>query len=75
MGQCGPSEDIKVGDTIHMAWIDHSSLLIEKVIIDEHLVPRHDKVDIDIIGDLQVAIHAQESGEGSIDGVVESHGI
>lgn len=48
---------------------------IEEIIVDEHLIPGSDKVDIDVICDLKVSIHAKETGERTINGIMESDAI
>lgn len=48
---------------------------IEEIVVDEHLIPGGDKVDVDVIGDLKVSIHAKETGERTIDGIVEGDTI
>lgn len=58
-----------------MAWIYHPGLFVQKIIVDKHLIPSGNKVDVDVIGDLQVAVHSQESGEGSINRIMKRHGI
>lgn len=43
----------------------------QEIVCDEHLVPCVDEVDVDIVGHLQVTVHAQETCERAIDGVME----
>lgn len=48
---------------------------IEKIIVHEHLVPRRNKIDVNIVCHLEVTIHAKEACKCTVDGVVESHTI
>jgi hypothetical protein len=48
---------------------------IEKIVGDEDLVPCSDKVQVNIISDSEIAIHAQETRQRTIDGVMESYAI
>lgn len=73
--QAGPPEDIKVTGTIHMPGIYDTRTRINEIIVNEHLIPGRDKVDINIIRDLKVSIHAKKTRERAIDGVMESNTI
>ena len=58
-----------------MPGIYDTRMSIEEIVVDEHLIPSSDKVDIDVIGNLKVSIHAKETGERTINGIMESDAI
>jgi len=58
-----------------MPGIYDTRIRIEEIVVDEHLIPGSDKVDIDVIGDLKVSVHAKETGESTINGIMESDAI
>ena len=58
-----------------MPRINHARIRIEEVVVDEHLVPGGDKVHIDIVGNLQIAVHAEEATERAVGGIVKGHCI
>ena len=58
-----------------MFWIHYTSVGVYEIIVDEHLVPRSDKVDVDIKGDLQVSIHAKETGQSTVSGIMKGYAI
>src|ERR1700755_179034 len=70
-----PTEDVEVGYAIHMTRIYCAVFLVQEVVVDEHLVPCGDKVDVYIIGNLKVAIHSKKASQRTIDGVVECDAI
>jgi hypothetical protein len=39
---------------------------IDEVVADEHLLPSGNKIDVDVIGDVEIAIHAQKAGKRSV---------
>jgi len=45
-----PSEDVEVAGAVHVSGIDSAGSRIDEIIADEHLVPTHDKIDIDVVG-------------------------
>ena len=58
-----------------MARVDLASELIDEIVLHEHLVPCADEVHRDVIGDLQVTVHSEETLERAVDGVMEGDGI
>lgn len=58
-----------------MLGVNGAVIRVDEVVVQEHLVPRGDKVDVDIICDLQVTIHSKESGESTVDRVVEGNSV
>jgi hypothetical protein len=56
-------------------WIDSARSRIDKVVADKYLVPSGNKVYVDIIGDVEIAVHAQEAGKGSVNGVMEGDAV
>lgn len=58
-----------------MAGIQQAGHLVDKVVVDKHLVPRSDEIDIDVVGDIEITIHSQETRKGTINGVMESHAV
>ncbi len=66
-----PAEHIKIGNTKHVPRIYQAGLMVEEVVVDENLIPGGDKVDIDIECDLQIAIHAKETGQRAVDRIVK----
>jgi hypothetical protein len=73
--QARPAEYVEVTGPIHMLWIDYTSIGVYKIIVNEHLIPRRDKIDVDIESDLQISIHAKETGQGTISGIMKGHAI
>ena len=73
--QTGPPEDIEVTRAEHVPRVDVAGLVVEEVIVDEHLVPSSDEIGVDIERDLEVTIHAQETRESAIRGVMEGGAI
>lgn len=69
--QTRPSEDILIGGPIHVTRVKVVGLRVKEFVGNDHFVPRSNKVNIDIVGYLQVTVHTKESTERSIDGVVE----
>jgi hypothetical protein len=58
-----------------MLWIDDTSVRVYEIIVDEHLVPRSDEIDVDVESDLQISIHAKETSQSTVSGIMESHAI
>lgn len=54
-----------------MPRIHYTIVCIEEIVVDKHLIPCSDKVDINIICHLQVASHSEEASEGVVNGVLE----
>jgi hypothetical protein len=50
-------------------------LRINQVVLDEDLVPRSDKVRVDIVRGLQIAVHAHESGHRAVYRIVERDSV
>ena len=64
--QTRPPEDIEVTRAVHVPRVDFVAAWVEEVIVRKHLIPRGDEVDINIVGDLQVTIHAEETSESTV---------
>jgi hypothetical protein len=58
-----------------MLWIDYTSVGVYEIIVDKHLVPRSDEVNVDVESDLQISIHAKEASQSTVSGIMESHAI
>lgn len=58
-----------------MLWIHQARRRIEEIIVNKHLIPRCNEVDVNIISDLQVTVHPKETREGAIYGIVESDAV
>jgi len=70
-----PPEHIEVARSVHVAGVDLAGVRVDEIVLHEHLVPRADEVDRDIVGDLQVAVHSEETLECAVDGVMEGDGV
>jgi len=75
MLQTGPPENIEIAAAIHVLRIEFASGRIEEVILDDHLIPCGNKVDVDVVGNLEVSIHSQETSNSTVSGIMEGDGI
>ena len=50
--QTVPPEHTEVARSIHVAGVDLVSVRVDEIVLHEHLVPRADEVDRDVVGDL-----------------------
>jgi hypothetical protein len=50
-----------------MFWIEDACVGIEKIVVHKHLIPSGDKVGVQIVSDLQVSVHTEETGQGAVD--------
>jgi len=73
--QAGPAEYVEVTGPKHVLWIDLTSIGVYEVIVDEHLVPRSNEIDVDVESDLQISIHAKETGQRTVSGIMKGHAI
>jgi|HubBroStandDraft_3_1064219.scaffolds.fasta_scaffold578067_1 hypothetical protein len=58
-----------------MPWVDLTRVWVYHIVVDEHLIPRSDKIGVGIISDLKISVHAKETGDGTIGRIVERHAI
>ena len=58
-----------------MTGIDLPCERIDEIVIDKHFVPRANKIDIDVVGDLQVPVHSEEALERAVDRIVERDSV
>jgi len=75
MLQTGPPENIEIAAAVHVLRIELASRRIEEVILNDHLIPGSDKVDVDVVGNLEVSIHSQETSNSTVSGIMEGDGI
>lgn len=73
--QTRPAEHIEITGTEHVPRVHVATDGVQEVIVDEHLVPRGNEVDVDIVSVGQVAVHSKETGERAVGGVVEGDGV
>jgi hypothetical protein len=73
--QAWPAENVEITGPKQMLWIDYTSIGVYEIIINEHLIPRSDKIDVDIESDLQISIHAKETGQSAVSRIVKGHAI
>ncbi len=73
--QAGPAVHVEVTGPKHVLWIDLTSIGVYEIIIDEHLVPSGDEIDADVESDLQISIHAEETGQRTVSRIMEGHAI
>ncbi len=69
--QTGPPEHVEIAATIHVPGINLACTWVNEIIIDEHLIPCSDKVEVNIIRRLQNTVHSQEAHHSTIEGVME----
>jgi hypothetical protein len=55
--------------------IEFIGIWVEHIIIDNHLIPSSDEVDIDIVSNLQIPVHAKETGQGTIRRIMKRDAI
>ena len=58
-----------------MPWVDLSSERVDEIVLDKKGIPGVDKVDRDVVPDLEVTVRSEEPLEGAVDGVMEGNGI
>jgi hypothetical protein len=49
--QARPPEYVEVTSSKHMLRVDYTSVGVYKIIVDEHLIPRSDEIDVDVVSD------------------------
>lgn len=70
-----PAEDILIHRPEHVSRIEQSRLGIQHVVRHEHLVPGLYPVVLEIVCGLHTAVHAEETKQVTIDGVMECGSI
>ena len=73
--QAVPSEYIEIARSIHVTGIDFPSKCVDEIVLHKHLVPCADEIDRNVVGDLQVTVHSEETLERTVDGVMERNRI
>jgi hypothetical protein len=73
--QAGPAVHIEITSPIHVFWVDCTGVWVYHVIVNKYLVPRSDEAGVDIEGDFQIPVHAKETGQGAIRGIMKCHAI
>lgn len=73
--QTRPAEHIEITGTEHVSRVYVATDGVQEVIVDEHLVPRGNEIDVDVVSVGQVAVHSEETGERAVGGVVEGDGV
>ena len=58
-----------------MLWVDLTRVRVYHIVVDEHLIPRSDKIGVGIISDLKISVHAKETGDSTISGIMKCHAI
>ena len=73
--QTRPTEDIEIARAVHVFRVINTSVWVDKVVCSEYHVPRVDKVDRNVVCDLQVTVHTEETRENTIDRIVERDAV
>jgi len=55
--------------------IDLPGERVDEVIVHKHLVPRTDKIYRDVVGDLEVSAHSEETLECTVDRIMERDAV
>jgi len=71
----GGREGRRTINSLHVSNVERSRRRVEEVVVDDHLVVGGDEVDVDIVGNGQISVHAEESSESSVDRVVECDSV
>ena len=58
-----------------MARIKVTTTRVEEIVVDHHLVPCGDEIDVDIVRDLKITVHSQETRKRAVERVVEGDSI
>jgi hypothetical protein len=62
-------------DVLQVSRIKLSRVGVDVVVRNDHLVVRGDEVDVDVVRDGEVSVHAHESSEGPVDRVVAGNRV
>ena len=61
--QTVPSEYVEIARSVHVPGIDLSSECVDEIVLHKHLVPCANEIHRDVVGDLEVTIHSEETLE------------